>query len=44
MSESWQSDMTALIERVRNRVSPAIDPDEIECDVRQAKQDVTATR
>ncbi|NMP24149.1 ribbon-helix-helix protein, CopG family [Sulfobacillus harzensis] len=41
---TWQNDMTALIERVRNRVSHAIDPDEIERDVRQAKQDVRAAR
>ena len=31
---TWQGDMTALIERVRSRVSPAIDRDEIERDIR----------
>ncbi|NMP23189.1 ribbon-helix-helix protein, CopG family [Sulfobacillus harzensis] len=41
---TWQNDMTALIERVRNRVSPTIDPDEIERDIREARQDVRATR
>ncbi len=38
----WQNDMTALIERVRSRVSPAIDPDEIERDIREARHDVRA--
>ncbi|MCY0899911.1 MAG: ribbon-helix-helix domain-containing protein [Firmicutes bacterium] len=37
---TWQSDMTARIERVRSRVSPAIDPDEIERDIREARHDV----
>ena len=41
---TWQSDMTALIERVRSRVSPAIDPDEIERDIREARQDVRAAQ
>lgn len=36
----WQIDMTALIERVRSRVSLAIDPDEIERDIREARHDV----
>ena len=40
----WQNDMTALIERVRNRVSPVIDPDEIERDIREARHDVRAAR
>ena len=40
----WQSDMTALIERVRSRVSPAIGPDEIECDIREARHDVRTRR
>ena len=41
---TWQSDMTALIERVRSRVSPAIDPDEIERDIREARHDVRTRR
>ncbi len=41
---TWQNDMTALIERVRSRVSPAIDPDEIERDIREARHDVRAAR
>ena len=40
----WQNDMTALIERVRSRVSPAIDPDEIERDIREARHDVGTRR
>jgi len=40
----WQSDMTALIERVRSRVSPAIDSDEIERDIRAAKHDARTRR
>lgn len=40
----WQNDMTALIERVRNRVSPAIDPDEIDRDIREARHDVRTAR
>ena len=40
----WQSDMTALIQRVRSRVSHAIDPDEIECDIREARHDVRTRR
>ncbi len=41
---TWQNDMTALVERVRSRVSPAIDPDEIERDIREARQDVRTRR
>ena len=41
---TWQNDMTALVERVRSRVSPEIDPDEIERDIREARHDVRATR
>ncbi len=41
---TWQSDMTALIERVRSRVSPAIDPDQIERDIREARHDVRTRR
>ena len=37
-------DMTALIERVRSRVSPAIDPDQIERDIREARHDVRTRR
>ena len=32
---TWQNDMIALIERVRSRVSPEIDPKEIERDIRE---------
>ena len=41
---TWQSDMAALIERVRSRVSLAIDPDEIESDIREARQDARAAQ
>jgi hypothetical protein len=41
---TWQNDVAALIERVRSRVSPAIDPDEIERDIRAARQDVRAAQ
>ena len=41
---TWQNDMTALVERVRSRVSPEIDPDEIERDIREARHGVRATR
>jgi DNA-binding ferritin-like protein (Dps family) len=41
---TWQNDMTALIEQVHSRVSPAIDPDEIERDIREARQDVRAAQ
>ena len=41
---TWQNDMTASIERVHSRVSPAMDPDEIERDIREARQDVRAAR
>ncbi len=41
---TWQNDMTALTERVHSRVSPAIDPDEIERDIREARQDVRAAQ
>lgn len=38
---TWQNDVAALIERVRSRrASPAIDPEEIERDIREARQDV----
>ena len=41
---TWQSDMTALIGRVRSRVSPEIDPDGIERDIREARHDVRTRR
>lgn len=41
---TWQKDMTALIERMRSRVSPIIDPDEAERDMREGRQDVRAAR
>jgi DNA-binding ferritin-like protein (Dps family) len=41
---TWQNDMTALIEQVPSRVSPATDPDEIERDIREARQDVRAAQ
>ncbi len=41
---TWQNDMTALIERVYSRVSLAMDPDEIERDIREVRQDVRAAR
>ena len=41
---TWQNDMTARIERVHSRVSPVIDPDEIERDIREARQDVRAAQ
>ena len=40
----WQNDMTALIERVRSRMSPAIDPDKIEREIREARHEVRAAR
>ncbi len=41
---TWQNDMAALIERVRRRLPSAIEPDEIERDIREARQDVRAAR
>ena len=41
---TWQDNMTARIERVHSRMSPAMDPDEIERDIREARQDVRAAR
>lgn len=37
---TWQNDMAALIERVRRRLPSAIEPDEIERDIREARRDV----
>ncbi len=42
--KNGEAHMTALIERVHSRVSPAIDPDEIERDIREARQDVRAAQ
>ena len=41
---TWQSDMAALIERVRSRVFLAIDPDEIERNIREARQDARSAQ